>query len=184
MGWFSPLKGAYPSLGQVDKTLPVSGDDVATIQRGMILALAPDTNNPGNTEGVWKIAGKEDTSLYVALQDYTDPAAGFAGTVFNDPKDGVTPGVPCITGLSLDQEGEYQTSVFDPDAVYAINDALTVVNGVITKAGDGDKVLGHVTGVPSDRWVNNAIALPPGGTDQRLAIRTGAKLSVLCFKTK
>lgn len=175
MGWFSPVKGSYPSLAQVDKTLPVSEGNTA-IKRGTILALVED--GTGNSkEGAWKIAEANDKILYVSLQDYTDPTAGFAGTAF-DPKGGV----PAITGIDLHQDGEYETSVFDTNKTYKVGQALYVDNGVLTNEGAGTLV-GYVTSPATSRWINNAIAVPADGTDQRLAIRTGATEQVLRFKT-
>lgn len=177
MGWFSPVKGSYPSLAQVDKTLPVK-EGVKAIQRGTIVALKSD--DAGNSaEGVWDVATATDKLLYVSLQDYTDPTAGFAGTAF-DPKGGV----PRITGIDLAQDGEYETSVFDTSKTYTVGEALYAVDGVLTNAGsEGDYVVGYVTAPSTSRWVNNAIAVPADGTDPRLAIRTGATLKVLRFKT-
>lgn len=175
MGWFSPVKGSYPSLAQVDKTLPVT-ENVTAIERGTIVALGSgDDGNP-----VWKLPnGSSDKLLYVALQDYSDPTAGYAGTAF-DPKGGV----PAITGIDLAQDGEYETSVYDDKATYAIGDALQAnSNGVLTKATGDNYVVGYVTATPFQRWVNNAIATPPGMTDQRLAYRTGATKMVIRFKT-
>ena len=120
MGWFSPVKGHYPSLGQVDKTLPVK-TGVTAIARGTIVALEADSDS---AEGVWDVASGSDKLLYVALQDYTDPTAGFAGSAF-DPKGGV----PRINALSLDQEGEFETTEFKTDDTYAVGAALYVVNG-------------------------------------------------------
>ena len=177
MGWFSPVKGTYPDLAQVDKTLPVKGG-VKTIERGTIVALKADSDG-NSAEGVWDVAGATDKLLYIALQDYTDPTAGFAGTSF-DPKGGV----PCITALSLDMDAEYETSVFDAEKTYAAGDALKVVNGRLTKAENGDNVIGYVTKPKTERWINNAIAVPADVTDQRLAVRTGANKFVLRFRTK
>lgn len=180
MGWFSPVKGSYPSLAQVDKTLPVAAGAEA-IKRGTIVALVEDSTG-NSTEGVFKIASATDTILYVSLQDYNDPTAGFAGTSF-DPKGGV----PAITGIDLQQDGEYETSVFDTNKTYKVGDKLYVAGGVLTNAGsEGDTVVGVVTSPAKERWVNNAIAVPSqknGPTDPRLAIRTGANLSVIRFKT-
>lgn len=180
MGWFSPVKGSYPSLAQVDKTLPVAAGAEA-IKRGTIVALVEDSTG-NSTEGVFKIASATDTILYVSLQDYNDPTAGFAGTSF-DPKGGV----PAITGIDLQQDGEYETSVFDINKTYKVGDKLYVAGGVLTTAGsEGDTVVGVVTSPAKERWVNNAIAVPSqknGPTDPRLAIRTGANLSVIRFKT-
>lgn len=177
MGWFSPVKGTYPDLAQVDKTLPVKGS-VKTIERGTIVALKADSDGI-SAEGVWDVAGTTDKLLYVALQDYTDPTAGFAGTAF-DPKGGV----PCITALSLDMDAEYETTVFDVEKTYAAGDPLKVVNGKLTKAENGDNVIGYVTKPKTERWINNAIAAPADVTDQRLAVRTGANKLVLRFRTK
>lgn len=183
MGWFSPVKGSYPSLAQVDKTLPVSGDNVASIQRGTILALAKDESGTYK-QGVFKIAGASDEILYVSLQDYNDPTAGYAGTAFVPAGGQALPdgGVPAITGIDLGQDGEYETSVFDPDKTYNVGDKLYVVGGVLTNA-PGTKLVGYVTSPATDRWVNNAIAAKKGETDPRLAIRTGATMSVIRFKT-
>jgi len=174
MGWFSPVKGSYPSLAQVDKTLPVKEGTVA-IERGTIVTLKPDAKS---AEGVWDIAGATDKIFYVALQDYSDPTAGFAGTAF-DPNGGE----PSITAIDLAQDGEYETSVFDTTQTYAAGDGLTVVNGKLTKAANGNAVVGYVTAPASSRWINNAIAVPKDGSDRRLAIRTGARMTVLRFKT-
>jgi len=178
MGWFSPVKGSYPSLAQVDKTLPVKSG-VTSIKRGTIVALEADAQG-NSAEGVFDVAGATDKLLYVSLQDYTDPTAGFAGSAF-DPKGGV----PRITALSLDQDGEYETTEFAQDVTYQAGDALKVVNGQLTKStADTDIIVGYVTVPATERWINNAIAVPSNGTDQRLAIRTGANKYVLRFRTK
>jgi len=184
MGWFSPVKGSYPSLAQVDKTLPVAAGS-ESIKRGTIVALV--AGDDPESDGVFEIASKNKESkiFYVSLQDYGDPTAGFAGSAFNP-----NGGVPAITGLDLAQDGEYETSVFDPDQEYTVGSALTVVDGVLTPAsGDNDPVIGYVTRPKLLRWVNNAIAVPDQNkvstpTDPRLAIRTGANLNVIRFKTK
>lgn len=176
MGWFSPVKGSYPSLAQVDKTLPIAAGS-AKIERGTIVALAQ--GDDPKSDGVFKVADATDTVLYVSLQDDTDPTAGFAGSAF-DPKGGV----PAITGIDLAQDGEYETSVFAAGD-YVVGDKLYVADGQLTKTGSG-KVVGIVTRAPATRWVNDAIAVPDqsnGKTDPRLALRTGARLSVLRFKT-
>ena len=178
MGWFSPVKGAYPGLGQVDKTLPLSAG--VKLERGMIVALNPGTNDKEEKNGVWALPKATDKLLYVALQDSSDPTAGFAGTSF-DPKGGV----PCITALDLNQDAEYETSVFKGSAFTVGQPLYAGTDGYITNADPGSaQVIGYVTGVPTERWVNNAIAVPPDCTDQRLAYRTGASVSVLRFKTK
>lgn len=184
MGWFNPIKGAYPSLGQVDKTLPVAeGND--EIERGFIITPVPDsvTSDDFKSEGgVWKIADGSEDMFYVALQDYGDYAAGFAGTAFMEGTQGA-PNRPAITGIDLNQDGEYETSVFD-DGNYIVGDKLTVSNGKLTKAEEGSKanIVGIVTQPPYERWVNNKVAKPAGAVP-RLATRTGDRELVIRFKT-
>lgn len=183
MGWFSPVKGSYPSLAQIDKTLPVKdGND--TIKRGSIITPVADdvAGDYKSDEGVWKLATGSEKMLFVALQDYSDPTAGFAGTSFTPNPTANHPARPAITGIDLAMDGEYETSVFDTTKTYAVGDTLYVANGVLTNVGSGT-VVGYVTRPSIDRWINNAIATPPGQTDQRLATRTGAKMAVLRFKT-
>lgn len=175
MGWFSPIKGSYPSLAQVDKTLPVK-DGVTTITRGTIVALKEDASSP---EGVWDLASGTDALLYVALADYSDPTSGFAGSAFNPQG-----GVPRITAISLTMDGEYETTEFDSSKTYKAGEALYVDGGKLTNVkGSASVVAGYVTMPAATRWINDAIALPANGTDPRLAIRTGANKSVLRFRT-
>lgn len=180
MGWFSPVKGSYPSLAQVDKTLRVA-TSVGAIERGTILTIAADSNFK---EGVWNLAAKDSDTFYIALADYSDPTSGFAGDAFNpDPKSDKGEGTPAITAIDLAQDGEYETSVF-AEGTYTVGQKLYVgANGKLTNVNDGGKVVGIVTLGNTDRWVNDAIASPKGCTDQRLAYRTGATKTVIRFKT-
>lgn len=200
MGWFSPIKGHYPSLGQIDKTLPVA-DGVTGISRGTIVALATDTVH---TNGVFKLpeATTPAALLYVSLQEYDDSQAGMAGTVAFDagtapeksnPKFpdnmNVKPGVPAITGLSLAMDGEYETDQYDHDKIKATTTVGTklgvTATGLITTVEDETStVIGYLTGVPASRWVNNAIAKPDGGKVPRLATRQGKNVTVIRFATK
>lgn len=193
MGWFSPIKGHYPSLGQIDKTLPVA-EGATTIQRGMIVKVESDATN---SEGKFMVpnAIAEGDLLYIALQDYDDAQAGMAGTVgfdasvTNHPveKMNAVAGVPTITGLSLDMEGEYETDQFakalldDEDAKVGM--ALTVKNGLLAKATDGAVVVGYLTDKLYSRWVNNAAAKAVG-TGRRDVVRQGANVTCIRFRTK
>ena len=188
MGWFSPIKGHYPSLGQIDKTLPVKSG-VTGIERGMVVAMEADSVSK---EGVFALPENvtADSLLYIALQDFDDAQAGMAGTVPFDGADpsytGVTPNVPTITGLSLDQEGEYETDQFDPNGISEndpIGTKLTVVNGKFTKATGGAVVVAYLTGAPAYRWINNAAAKAVGN-GRRDVVRQGAQVSVIRFRTK
>ena len=181
--WFSPIKGQYPSLHQVDKTLPVKAG-VTAIYRGTILALKSDTDtsDQASAQGVFDVASATDTLLYVALQPYADLTAGMAGTAFS-PRGGV----PKITGLDLTQAGEYETDVFDSDVTnYTVGAELYVASGKLTTTkAAGATLVGYVTKAPATRWVNSAPAnMPSGETNPRLANRTGASVKVLQFRTK
>lgn len=186
MGWFSPIKGHYPSLGQIDKTLPVKSGNT-TIERGMIIEMAADTVN---ADGAFKIAADATNAalLYIALQDYNDAQAGMAGTMGFDGASaavtGVTAGVPTITGLSMSMEGEYETDQFTGLDTANVGDALTVANGHLTKATGSAVVVAYLTGKPAARWINNAIAKPEGETNPKLATRQGMKKTVIRFRTK
>ena len=183
MGWFSPVKGSYPSLAQVDKTLPVDAS-AKTIKRGTIVALSTDSTGVSK-EGVWKIATGADTEiLYVAIQDYSDPTAGFAGSAFVPNPTGTHPARPAITALDLAQDAEYETDVFDTTQDYVVGQKLYVGDGGKLSGTQNGQVVGYVTLPATSRWINNAIAVPDGETDQRLAYRTGATRTVLRFKTK
>lgn len=180
--WFSPIKGHYPSLGQVDKTLPVK-TGATDIERGTVLVVENDTVN---ADGVFNVApdATKPGLLYIALQDYEDSQAGMAGTVPYDGANatltGVTAGVPSITGLSLSQEGEYETDRFTGLDSAEIGAGLTVKNGMFTAAADDAIVVAYLTGKPTMRWVNNAPAKKAGNA----VVRQGANVSVIRFATK
>ena len=188
MGWFSPIKGHYPSLSQIDKTLPVATGNEG-ILRGMIIEMAPGTN----ADGEFKVAANatNEALLYIALQDYSDAQAGMAGTTGFDANvpsisegnitiPAVTAGVPAITGLSLSMEGEYETDQFKGLDDAQVGDPLTVDTGLLTKATGDAKVVGYLMGTPYNRWVNNATAKIQGTQ----VVRQGKNVSVIRFRTK
>lgn len=195
-GWFSPIKGSYPGMTQEDKTAPFAGDATARSQlaRGSILKYTA-------AGFVFAATGEDDADLYVALQDGNDRQAEFAGTdwylseygeagkVQTDPNtfaDGtphklggtVTKG-PAITGLSLRQSGEYQTSVFDKGETYAVGDKIVVKDGGILTKGDADATsyVGIVTKAVTKRYLNDKAI---DGLEDR---NQGAMGEVLQFRT-
>ncbi len=107
--WFSPLKGAHLTLGQLDKTLPVdiSGDDTnlnKKIERGTFVYIA---NGTGATDvPQFKIytaeqAAKANAVPYIALMGVYDFQAGMAGNVGQAPEaDGISKGNK-VTGDAL-----------------------------------------------------------------------------------
>ena len=77
MAWFSPIKGAYPGLVQIDKTLPAASD-AEGIVRGSVVYVTSD-----NTFAPCTDAQATDPEAYpfFVLVGQDDFQAGMAGTV-------------------------------------------------------------------------------------------------------
>lgn len=167
MGWFNVLKGAYPSLQQIDKTLNVGVREVGIV-RGSLLyqtstnefALANAVDNDDPTK-----------YIYFCLMDQTDLVASMAGTIGQ----GASGGVARVTGLAVGMPFEFETDQFVPD-VYTIGELLTVANGgKLAAHSTGLNCVAQVTKAVVARWVNNAIAVT--------GWRTGANVNVLTART-
>lgn len=197
MGWFSPIKGHYPSLGQIDKTLPVA-EGATGIQRGMVIAIAEGAGD-GEFAVPSTVTDANEGLLYIALQDYDDAQAGMAGTTGFDggsPADKVDAdfpanmlvraGAPTITGLALSMDGEYETDQYDTQSLAdkKAGTPLTVANGLFKAAGDDDKVVAYLTGPVASRWVNNAPVKPSKTAPKHTVTRQGRNVSVIRFRTK
>ena len=202
MGWFSPIKGHYPSLGQIDKTLPVKTGNTG-IFRGMVIEMTNGNNADGEFQIAASVTDTNEALLYIALQDYSDAQAGMAGTTGFEgdpgalvPREGpivegnitipqVTAGVPAITGLSLSMEGEYETDQYNKTdaggfANATVGTGLTVKNGLFCVATGSEKVVAVLTSPVYSRWVNNATAK----SNPREVTRQGANVTVIRFRTK
>lgn len=188
MGWFSPLKGQYPSLAQIDKTLSVGSDEVGIVRGSLVYVGA------GN---VFRLAGAAQAAdvtalLYFALVGQDDFQAGMAGTIGQGPgtawngSHGINEGDPApaviggsarITALACNMPLEFQTDQFDDDAVYTVGTLLTSgAGGKLTPHTAGTaNVVAQVTAVPFERWVNDAVAVE--------GRRTGAVVSVINART-
>jgi len=168
MGWFNVLKGAYPTLQQIDKTLDVGARTVGIV-RGSLMYQA-STN-------VWALAGAGDDSdaekyLYFALQAQTDLVAGMAGTIGQ----GVAGGVARVTGLAVGMPFEFETDQFVMPASYYIGQLLTVANGgKLADHSSGKNCVAQVTKAVFSRYVNDAVAVT--------GWRTGANVNVLTART-
>lgn len=202
--WFSPLKGAHLTLGQLDKTLPVDKSVAANmkIERGSFVYI-------NAFDGTSKIsprfalytaaqAAKPNAVPYIALMGINDFQAGMAGNIGQAPetdgidkeytaatganltfinRDGVASnptyfgeqaGIegPRITGISLLQPAEYQTTAFDKaqkDAYY-VGQPLTIADGKLAPydASNPTNIVGYVTAVPFVRWINDLGASKDG----------------------
>ena len=171
MGWFNVLKGAYPSLQQIDKTLNM-GAGVVGVVRGTCIY---ETD-----AGEWDIctetsAQDEEAYVYFALVGQDDLTAGMAGS----KGQGAPNGVAKVTGLAVGMPIEFETSEFVTVDSYSIGELLTTGAGGLLEAwddiGDGANVVAQVTKLPTVRWVNDAIAVT--------GFRTGANLAVLTART-
>lgn len=173
-GWFSPVKGAYPGMGQEDKTAELVVSDAETVCRGMVLELNAD----GKFEVAASFAAGKD--LYFCLQDGTDTQAEFAGgTWYGDSKvfkgpfvrgadTLATPKVlqntvngsgervtgPAVSGISVYQSGEYQTNAFDDAKDYALGAKLYVQDGILTTESNGTEIA-IVTKAKFSRYLND-----------------------------
>lgn len=205
--WFSPLKGAHLTLGQIDKTLPVdiSQDANKKIERGTFVYIGNGTGTSDVPQ--FKIYTATQNTLpnavpYIALMGVYDFQAGMAGDVGQAPvalnSDGteVTTGAtkgtaftaptlkgaqgvsgPCITAISVLQAGEYQTSAYSGDITY-VGEPLTVgADGKLVKWETGKNIVGYVTATPKTRWVNDLGASVNG------ARISGGNVSVIEFST-
>jgi len=165
MGWFNVIKGSYPSLQQIDKTLDVASGEVGIVrgslikQVGTTFVLAQDTD-----------ATIASAYLYFALQAQTDLVAGMAGSIGQ----GIGGGVARITGLAVGTQMEVETSVYDTaQSPYAVGDLLTVgVDGVVTKHGTGDNCIGEVTKIDGTRYVDGATFVTGWSTGANVNVLT------------
>lgn len=205
--WFSPLKGAHLTLGQLDKTLPVNTKVEANkkIDRGIFVYV--DAGEGGNATPCFSLytstqAGKDTPVIpYIALQSYKDFQAGMAGNVGQAPitkgYDPVYPAAgsenktfiqapdmgqavegPRITAISILQAAEYQTNAFDASKTYKVGDLLTINDeGKLTPWTEGKSIVGSVTAAPFPRWINDLGASEDG------ARISGGNSKVLNFAT-
>lgn len=167
MGWFNVIKGAYPSLMQIDKTL-----DVAVGQSGIVRGSL--IYQDGATFKLATAAIKADPSKYVffALQGQNDLVAGMAGSIGQ----GFAGGTARVTGLAVGMPLEFETDQYKSDEAYVIGQLLSIGNGgKLAPHGAGDNVVAQVTKTAFVRWVNDAVAVT--------GYRTGANVSVLSGRT-
>lgn len=168
MAYFNVLKGAYPSLQQIDKTLPVKSGETGIVRGSCIYA---DTNNQ------WVLAtsavdANTAAFIYFALMGQSDKAAGMAGTVGQ----GVSGGVARVTGIACGQPFEFETDQYNPAVSYAVGDLLRPGDsGYVTTHATGKNVIGQVTKTVASKWVNNAIAVT--------GWRTGAYSNILTARS-
>lgn len=176
MGWFNPIKGAYPSLQQISKTLPVASGQSGIVRGSAIYEDA----------GEWKLAAAAqaaDATAYIhfALQGQDDLTAGMAGSRGQGPAghwngSAIVEGTARVAGLAVGQPFEFETDQFDSGEVYNAGDLLTVADGgKLAPHTTGNNCVGQVTKAVTTRWVNNAVAVT--------GYRTGANVAVLTARS-
>ncbi len=167
MAWFNVLKGAYPSLQQIDKVLNVAVGETGIVRGSLIYQV-------GSTFKLATAAQDSDPAAYIhfALMSQTDLVAGMAGGVGQ----GVGGGTARINGLSVGMPFEFETDQFNTTVGYTVGQLLTVANGgILTPHTSTKNCVAQVTKAVSTKWVNSAIAV----TGWRL----GANVAVLTART-
>lgn len=178
MGWFNVLKGAYPSLQQIDKTLDLDAGETGIVRGSLMYE---------STTAKFKLANAADATdsekyLYFCLQPQTDLVAGMAGSigqgtakVWTGGTTVVSAGVARVTGLAVGMPFEFETDQFVADT-YHIGQLLTVADGgLLADHTSGDNCVAQVTKAVFSRWVNDAVAIT--------GWRTGANVNVLTART-
>lgn len=167
MSWFNVLKGAYPSLQQIDKTLDMAVGETGIVRGTLIYQVGTTFKKLTDTQA-------DDPTAYplFALMGQDDLTAGMAGTIGQ----GAPGGVPRLTGLAVGMPFEFETDQFDNSVAYTVGELLTCgAGGRLVPWTSGDNCIAQVTKVVTARWVNDAIAIT--------GWRTGALRNVLTGRT-
>jgi len=168
------LKGPYPGLGQIDRTLPVAAAATG-IERGSFLKV--------NADNEYEVATASDTGsatvagafVYIALQDQLDLVAGMAGNVGQGAVSAAN-GQAVINALAIIPSMQIETDMYDAEADWAVGDWCALADGgIVTEHADGETAVAKVDAVPVARWVNNATAVT--------GWRTGAPTNVITLTT-
>ena len=182
MGFFNVIKGAYPSLQQIDKTLPMTAGQAGIVRGSLIYEVSGAwTLGAANTacQGVASAfgggsgansAGAPGAYMYFCLTPQDDLVAGMAGTLGQ----GVAGGVPRLTGLACSMPMEIETDQFGGSPTVGTF-LMCGANGKLVAHTNGLTAIAQVTKASTSRWVNNAIAVT--------GWRTGAPISVLRART-
>lgn len=170
MAHFNVLKGEYPGLAQLDKTLPALATE-ADIVRGSVLVIESGCFR----RCVATDAGTKDTVagkvVYFALQTQADPDVVMAG--------GVT-AMPCIAAAECETDQFVANGGIVPGAYLmacGTGHANHTNDGKLQLHTDGLCAVGLVTRASYKRWSNTAT--PTGGSYP--GARQGAMIDVIAF---
>jgi hypothetical protein len=163
--YFNVLKGAYPSLQQIDKTLDVASDETA-IERGSVMVVDASGSVPVFRSATDADATDPTAYVFLCLIAQSNLVAKMAGELG---------GAARVTGLAVGQQLEFQTDMFEAGN-YTVGQLLTCADGgVLTAHATGKNVIAQVTAAVAPKWVNNAEAVA--------GLRTGANIDVLTART-
>jgi hypothetical protein len=159
-GHFNVLKGAYPSLTQLDKTLKVN-DAVTNLVRGNTVRVDTSDNTWVKTADDVASKGAAGTPgpiVYFALQDQDQTDVSMAGG---------------LTALSCTMPMEVETDQYNgtPSVGTLLVGGL---DGKVQAHADGETAIGVVTKAEYRRWINDRDV---GGTS------IGAYGNVIAFMT-
>ena len=169
MSWFNVLKGASPSLQQIDQVLPVGSSETGLV-RGTAMYV-----DASGTYPVYRVAGAAqaiDPTAYIwySLIPQDDFTAGMAGTIGQ----GVGGGYAKVNALACGMQMAFETTEYVADT-YDIGTLLTIANGglltTLTLSATPTNCVGQVRDAIRSKWQNNAIAI----TGRKL----GANVNVL-----
>jgi hypothetical protein len=164
-GHFNVLKGAYPTLQQLDESLAVDAGEPGIVRGSAMrkevsgssqtwVRTAADAARPGWAPGAGPV-------IYFSLQDQGQPDV---------TKSGVLTGIPCT------MPNEVETDQYDSGGTFTVGGyVMAGADGEVTDHTDELTAIGVVTNGPAARYANDAVAVA--------GVRTGARINVITFLT-
>lgn len=160
MGHFNVLKGAYPNLVQLDKTLPLGTGGTALV-RGSVMYVSANTFVPSaDNVASHGTSGTSGAVCYFCLQNASDPDVTMANGV---------------TGLVCTQPMEVETDQYDTSSIVLGSYVMAGASAKLTLHTTGCTAIGLVTKAAYTRWSNNAVAVA--------GVKTGTRISVISLWT-
>lgn len=161
-GFFNVLKGAYPSLKQLDKTLPPLAGE-AIVRGSLIMEAAGKFKLTTDDAAGQGAAPAPGPMVYFALHGIDDPDVEMAGG---------------MTGMPVQAPCEVECSEFDAAGTFAVGGFVMAGAGKLKDHATGATAIGVVTKAPYHRWSNAADA--PAAL---VGKRTGNRVSVVALQT-
>ena len=168
MGFFNVIKGAYPDLKQLDKTLPLGTGGTALVRGSLMLASANTfipTDGTKTSNGCGNLTSPTTGNVpgpivYFCLQNAFDPDVKMANG---------------ITGMPCTQPMEVETDQYDDTSIVLGSYLMAGEDGLATLHVDGGTAIGLVTKAAYTRWSNNAVVVE--------GYKTGGRITVISFWT-